>query len=257
MTPDLAPLLNKSALLKLGWTPALIQAILGNPALVKHRSRGAYKWVEHLYARDKVLEGMKHHRFLELQEARKSRASAAVQKKAAVTEKYSSWQEALPEACAGMLSLNRYAKHRRCSALQRVEIYQLKGQLIELLYKRGYSTACFIHQLHQETQFCRVCGGAGDWDCSGCDGDGVRLPARTQEFWCFEFQVAGTKYCWHQPRALLQFSPVETVPPVEWERSAADKEKALLVRQDKFSATKQLLGWLIDQAQRDSPVHAG
>lgn len=252
MTPDsLPPLLNKTALQQLGWTPGLIQVILGNPELKQYKSRGRYHWVEHLYSRDKVVDGMKHYRFLAHQEARQARQNAVVKRKASIPEKFSNdWKDALPEACAGLFNLNRYAKYRNCSQLHRLEIYRLKGELIELLYKRGYCAASFIHQAHLETQLCRDCGGAGDLGCVRCGGGGVWRRARTVECWCFKFRVAGHDYCWHQPLHLVGFEVVETVPPMEWDiEKSSVKEKPLVMRKDKFAAVKRLISWVIESAR--------
>src|SRR6185437_15081221 len=127
MTGSLTPLLlNKSELLKLGFTPALIASLLGNkPDKVEHCKRGSYRWVKHLYTRDRVVAAMKDPAFLAHLEKRKARAAAASQRISDIPRKYKSWKDALPEACAGMFSLNRYAKYERCSPLSRQEIYHL------------------------------------------------------------------------------------------------------------------------------------
>lgn len=239
------PLLNKRALLQLGWTPALITSILVKPDKVEHHRKGLCHWVEHLYTRDRVDQGMQDARFLAAVGKRRQRAAAADRRRAEIPKRYPEWQAALPEAAAAMFSLNRYAKHRQCSELQKVEIYQLKNELIELLYRNGYCTAAWIHLWQQEEQICRECDGAGDIECS-CGGTGVWRPARTLEFWCFRFLIEDCIYCWHQPRRSVEFTPVESVPPQDWEGIAGEKPVSLPVR--KFASVKALLRWVLDAA---------
>lgn len=239
------PLLNKRALQKLGWTPTLIQSVLGQPDKTQHHRKGLCHWVEHLYARDRVDQGMRDTRFLELLEKRKRRAAAADRRLDEFTSKYPSWRAALPAAAAGLFSLNRYVKHRQCSELQKFEIYELKNEFIEMLYGQGFCTRAWLHLLHQEEQLCRECGGSGD-ECGHCGGSGVWRSARTLEFWCFQFSVEGRAYCWHQPKSSVAFQPEESVPPQEWEGLPGEKPIALPLR--KFAGAKALLRWVLDAA---------
>lgn len=247
MTGDLPPTLNKSALLKLGWTSSLIAVVIGKPDKIDLHKHGLRSWVEHLYARDRVIAAAKDPRFLALQQRRKLKAEGVVQRRAELPKKFSTWRDALPEACAGMFSLNRYAKHRSCSELHKLEIYRLKNELIELLYRSGYCTLSWIHRLRFEIQYCRRCGGAGDYDCIPCGGSGIFREARTVEFWCFRFAVEGRAYCWHQPIELVKFAPAESVPAQEW-REFSDKEKPVPLRREQFALVKELLDWLLRAA---------
>jgi len=238
----LPPLANKTTLLKqCGWTPGLITLLLGKPDLEKRKAKGSYRWVEHLYSRDRVVEAMRDPRFIARAEARQQRAELQAQRKAQIPHQYhGNWTDALPDACAGMFSLNRYAKHRKCSELHKVEIYRLKNALIEALYRHGYCSASWIHRL---VQMCHGCGGAGDLDCGRCGGRGVwRF-----EFWCFQFEVAGKRFCWHQPLDLVKFSPLASVPPQEWKEFEV-KEKPVPLRKDQFARAKELLDWVIREA---------
>lgn len=247
MTPGLTPTLNKRALLKLGYTPALIEALLGKPDEVKQRHKGFKRWVEHLYARDRVTAAMQDPQFTAHVERRKLRTAKAAQRKAAIPTKYADWRDALPEACEGMFSLNRYAKYRSCSPLHRQEIYHLKNELIELLYNSGCCVLSWIHRQAREALVCRECAGSGEM-CDHCGGSGVWSDARTLEFWCFQFQVAGKTYCWHQPVDTITFLPAESLAPQDWQ-GLASQEKPLKLAQSRFAAVKELLRWILDRAQ--------
>ena len=247
---DTPPVLNKSALQKLGWTPMLIAAVLDPPDTIDHHQAGYRKWSEHLYTRDRVDAGMRDPRFTLLVERRKLREKSIAKRREDIPKRYTEWREALPEAAAGMFSLNRYAKHSTCSPLHKQEIYHLKNAFIELLYSNGYCTASWIHRLNQEQQTCRACAGDGDGDfCWRCDGSGIWRPARVLQFWCFRFSIASKVYCWHQPAAMVGFTPAESLPPADWEGVAGEKPIALSVR--KFAAVKELLRWIFDQASSE------
>lgn len=255
---SLPPLANKTTLLKqCGWTPGLITLLLGKPDLEKRKAKGSYRWVEHLYKRDRVVEAMRDPRFVARVEARQQRAEALIQRKAQIPQQYQgNWRDALPEACAGMFSLNRYAKHRKCSDLHKVEIYRLKNELIDSLYRHGYCSASWIHRLPREAKLCPWCGGAGDLDCGRCGGSGIAQRAIVFEFWCFQFEVAGRPFCWHQPLELVKFSPLQSVPPQEWQEYEV-KEKPVPLRKDQFARAKELLEWVIKQSggEQQQPVY--
>ena len=245
---DTPPALNKSALQKLGWTPGLIAAILDPPDKIDRHQAGYRKWTEHLYTRDRVDAGMSDPRFTLLVEKRRKKAQSLAKHRDDIPKRYTEWREALPEAAAGMFSLNRYAKHSTCSPLHKQEIYHLKNSLIELLYSNGYCAASWIHRLTQEQQLCRECGGVGEY-CNHCDGSGVWRPARVLEFWCFRFSIVQKVYCWHQPAAMVDFTPIASLPPADWEGVAGEKPIALSIR--KFAAVKELLRWIFDQASSE------
>jgi hypothetical protein len=246
--------LNQTALRKAGWTPALIAAVLGAPDRVEEHRRGYHRWSEHLYEEARVKSGERDARFVAVAERRRERSAAAARRRAEIPRQFASWREALPEAAAMLFSLNRYAKHRTCAAPNRVEIYQLKNEFIRLLYERGYCTTAWVHRLTWGEQLCRECGGEGgaDGDCSHCDGSGVWRSARTVEFWCFRFVVAGRPYCWHQPRADVEFAPAEGLPPQEWDGPGGEKPVALPRRRQAWA--KELLRWTIDAAGSEAAV---
>jgi hypothetical protein len=139
MTPaSLPPLLNKRELRALGWTPALILSLLGEPDKQLARKRGFMHWTEHLYSRGRVEADMADARFLALKEKRKLRTEAARARLAAIPGRYAGWREALADAGQRMSQLTRYAKRRRCSAVVKQEIYDLKHQFLEALDRHGY-----------------------------------------------------------------------------------------------------------------------
>ena len=232
------PLVNKRELLKLGFTPGLITALLGAPDLVKHHKQGSRHWVEHLYARDRVTTAVEDARFVARLAKRKQRAAAAM-------PSYSTWREALLSAVAALYSLNRYAKHVSCSGLTKFEIYRLKNQFLELLYMHGYCTASWVHRIELPAQLCRECSGDGE-RCGHCCGSGIWREAKTLEFWCFRFAVEGKSYCWHQPRSTVKFSPTESVPPQDWDGPSPEQPYAML--SFRVNECKQLLQWVIDRA---------
>jgi hypothetical protein len=238
----MTPMLNKRALLKLGYSPALITAILGKPDEVKSHAKGLKRWVEHLYAQPRAEAGTHDPRFTAVLEKRRRREQLATARPQEIARRYQDWTVALPEVCAGMFSLNRYAKHRMCSALHRVEIYQLKNELVALLWKHGYCTLSWIHVI--PALECRDCAGSGE-ECDRCGGSGTyRGPIK---LWCFRFLVNGKSYCWHQPANLVEFAPVESVPPQEWQ-GLGGEEKPVCLPKRKFAATKDLIRFVIDRA---------
>lgn len=247
----MTPTLNKRALLALGYTPALVASILGEPDEIESHTKGMRRWVEHLYSRERVVAGMQDPRFLAVLEAREKRKAKSAERLAAIPTRYADWRAALPEACAGLFSLNRYAKHRACSALHKHEIYQLKNDLIEALYRQGYCTASWIHRMELPRQTCRECAGDGEW-CDHCGGSGVWRDRRILEFWCFRFMVVGRAYCWHQPRGLVSFQPVESLPPQQWQWQPGEKPVSLA--RAKFAQVKELISWVISQAQAEERV---
>jgi hypothetical protein len=243
--------LTRGGLLKRGWTPALIAAVLKQPDQVVAHQHGYRRWSEHLYEDLRVLAGEADPRFRELAARRRARAQAAARRRSEIPAQYASWRDALGAAAGFLFSLNRYAKHRMCSELQRVEIYRVKNEFLRLLYERGYCTLAWIHRLDLPAQPCRACGwyGGAEPDCDRCGGSGVWRAARTLEFWCFRFLIAGRTYCWHQPRASVAFAPAEGLPPQEWEGFGGEKPVALPRRKVAFA--KALLRWVIGAAANE------
>jgi hypothetical protein len=244
-------MLNKRALLKLGWTPALIGSVLGAPDEKKQHVHGYKRWIEHLYSETRVHEAIKDERFQKRARERKQRALNAQKRRDAIPVTYATWRDALPAACEGLFSLNRYAKHRTCSESHRTEIYRLKDELIQTLYQHGYCELSWLHRQNAAEQVCRECGGDGG-DCQHCYGTGIWKEARTLEFWCFHFAVGLKRYCWHQPKSLVNFAPVENIPPQDW--AGIVKEKPVPLHKNRFALAKELIQWVIDASSGELDI---
>ena len=136
----------------------------------------------------------------------------------------------------------------------RDEIYNRKNGLVELLYRHGYCTDCFLHTTELPAKTCWNCDGAGYWwngeQCRKCGGTGVYLPPKTLVFVCFRFAVGGVAYCWHQPKETVLFEFRVTS-----EKSTfvlTEEEKPVSLRSSRFAEAKDLLRWIIEQAHRDT-----
>lgn len=164
--------------------------------------------------------------------------------------KFGIWEKALPTAAAYMFSLNRYCKHSSCSANNREEIYGLKNRFIKLLYQEGYCEAVHLHEMVLPEKRCLACAGSGwhEWDqdtCYRCEGTGIYLPEKVLEFFCFEIEVGGERYTWHQPKGLVGFEVTvskgtKEIPPIE--------TKPLLIEKAKLTEGKRLVSWVLKQA---------
>lgn len=243
--------LSTSELVQSGWTPALIRKLLGEPDEKEPFSRGIYRGVRHWYARDRVVVAQERPEFAALQARRAHRLEAPARWRSEFAHRYQTWRGALPDACHYLHSLNRYAKHRECSTMQRAEVYDLKNRMVETLYRTGYCSACWIHEQILPKKQCRECFGSGDeGNCDRCDGSGEYLPAKTIHFYVFRFAI-GRGYTWHQPDRLVKFPVVTTREPEQW--GGIDREKPLLVNKAKFAVAKELLRWVIELAAGAGP----
>lgn len=80
-------------------------------------------------------------------------------------------------ACKYLFDLNRFAKNRECANYLRQNIYDVKNQLIRLLYLEGYCVSSYVHTL-TVPYFCDHCGydktikTETETECSTCDGTG-------------------------------------------------------------------------------------
>jgi hypothetical protein len=184
-------------------------------------------------------------RFVAAVNRRKCRAMRARERRDEIPQQYSSWRAALPAACAAMYRLNRYAKHPRCSAPDKFEIYRLKNGLIRWLYESGYCRLAWIHRLELPEQQCRECCGDGGF-CGHCDGSGIWREARQVEFWCFKFVLREQTYCWYQPRESLSFEPTECLPPQDWSGLVRTEPKAM--RKESIALAEELIDWVIGSA---------
>jgi hypothetical protein len=110
-----------------------------------------------------------------------------------------------------MFHLNRDT-HGIDGYYRRPYIYALKSRLIEHLYRCGFCTSA---ALQVQDAVCWRCNGSGvepygmllddDEPCEKCGGSGIYA---RHELYRFSFDVAGQRYTWHQPRALVAW-PVQ------------------------------------------------
>jgi hypothetical protein len=179
--------------------------------------------VEALAASDKVQARLAAKAERDEPEAKQARREA---REAKITRRFCSWKDALLPACEAMFNLNRYAKHDSCRS--REEIYDLKNQLVALLYQQGACIECLAHERHLPEKICRACDGTGvserdpyldeieedfgvelvgntDEKCLRCRGTGIYLPAKTLRDIAFKFMVCGRMFAWHQPDDLIDF----------------------------------------------------
>jgi hypothetical protein len=209
-----------------------------------------------LYQVDRVLNVQNSPEFktwLREKEARKDKTKTAQAKRfERFSKKYRSWTVALPDGCEYLFNLNRYVKHGSCSGPHREAIYDLKNEMVKLLYTHGYSTDCFEHHHNLPEQECFGCDGTGAFDlydldpCRRCNGTGIYRKGSTLTFVCFRFDVGGRSYCWHQPDELVNFEYRCTKTAAKWESS--EDEKPVQLNRAKFAAAKDLLRWIISQA---------
>ncbi|MBI2060651.1 MAG: hypothetical protein HYT87_12850 [Nitrospirae bacterium] len=117
-----------------------------------------------------------------------------------------------------MVVLNRHA--RRSWALHAGLIYELKRDLIELLYLQGHATSV---GMDRQTLKCRRCGGSGKYfhespsnrncstpaistECPGCRCWNCRGGIYAEHLlYRFVFRVDGMTVVWHQPVNLVRF----------------------------------------------------
>lgn len=118
-----------------------------------------------------------------------------------------------------MFLLNREAKRFSRGPLRNT-IYELKGGMVEHLYRQGYCLATRqVWQIH----YCYACDGQGGY-CWKCDSAGEY---RRVLLFDFVFSVGGRRYRWHQPAAQVRWPVqvnVEDWPPGEYHRRETGQE---------------------------------
>lgn len=156
--------------------------------------------------------------------------------------RYGQPDKALPDAAEAMWNLNRYAKHRCCRPSNRSEIYELKNDLVRLLYARGFCADAYRHVKRLPARECWRCDGSGaGWDgdpCPRCNGTGVYGTSCDRVSIVFRFEIDGHRYTWHQPEKLVNFTFTLTkadapmcdveVKPLEIPRGQLARCKALV-----------------------------
>jgi hypothetical protein len=251
------------------WTPHMRKKYLGEPDIIDYRQYHT----KHFYLRSRVeaalpvldeyLAERKAKRTAAAEELIARRARARAKMHMEFRRLYPAWPDALPDACAYLFDLNRYAKHESCSSFERDAIYELKNDLIRVLYMAGYSTECYLHTSELPEQECFGCAGTGTWTgwrtgdsdvCRKCNGTGVYRPSKTLQFVCFRFVVGDTPYCWHQPGSLVHFSFAVTSGEKHFDLAAEEKPVALASK--KFAEAKAFIGWVMDRADHQEAVAA-
>ena len=162
-------------------------------------------------------------------------------------QKLGHWKIAIPAACEYLFNLNRYTKHPSCTHKHKERIYQLKNELIEMLYKEGYSETVYLHRKLLPAKMCYTCDGSGidEWDgrdCCNCGGTGEYLPEKLLQWYVFRFSVGAKYYTWHQPKELIT-CPVQLT---EFESEINETIiKPVLLKKSKFSEAKALIEWVV------------
>ena len=248
--------LTRRDMYQMGWTLTLVRKLLPKADAKQEKARGYIRMEIALYRKERVEAAMATEEFESFQEKRRLKLEAPIRRAAMFERVYKNWRAALPDACIGLHSLNRYAKHATCSLDNRTEIYALKNQMVELLYQKGYCTACWIHTQVLPAKVCRECMGTsprytGDDYCDRCANTGEYLPAKTLRFYVFKFAI-GRGYTWHQPDNLVKFPVDVTREPEAW--SGIEREKPLGMARSQLGAAKGLLRWVMDKAKEAEPM---
>ena len=119
------------------------------------------------------------------------------------SRKYGSREKALKDVCDAMFSLNRHAKHRRCTEKHREIIYDLKSSLLRKLCAENRIDKIEIHTKYIPGKSCFRCDGSGfsvNGDpCDRCCGSGYYRFDDELIFYLFSLEVEGQRFSWHQP----------------------------------------------------------
>jgi hypothetical protein len=204
--------------------------------------------------------------FQEFQRTRRRRSPAKcriveVPEEPSHEETWPNWLEALPTTCDYLFRLNRFAKDKQCDRYDRKRIYDLKSRMISLLYRRGYCVSCHLHDRSLPEQPCWKCDGTGedldssnwyDVSCSRCNGSGIYRAARVVRYYCFRFQVNGVYYCWHQPKDTVDFDPVVTDAPRDWDEYREMQTEELQWKQ--ALDLLDFLQWVVEQGENETRV---
>ncbi len=253
---------TRSDLSRRGWTTTPIRAFLGAPDKATANPFFPNGHPIRLYEAARVLaleQTMEFRRWLA--ERKKGYRPQITQKQvmfARTDQQYGcSWEAAIADGCRSLFNLNRFAKHVACSRYVREEIYRLKNPIIEILYRNGFCTDCYLHRSRLPSKPCSSCAGTGCWladfeddfddSCMKCGGTGIYRPEREVIFVCFKFAVGGETYCWHQPQDIVRFQYSLTRDESSFDPQKEQKPVELGV--DDIRAAKDLLRWIIERSR--------
>lgn len=177
-------------------------------------------------------------------------ANAREKRRRRFVAKYSTIEPLLVDACTTLLNLNRYAKWPNCTKANKEEIYSLKNDLVELLYKSGLSDRVYLHKQMLPPKQCFRCDGSGqNWngeECERCYGTGNFRDELELVFVVFSFLIGdeNTRFTWHQPQELVTWTFSETHAPDAWETAPL---KAIEMKRSRFAEGKELIRFAIER----------
>jgi hypothetical protein len=178
------------------------------------------------------------------QKYRKARASREEARDRIYERMYPDWRAALPATCLALLNLNRYAKWESCSRQQRDEIYELKTELLRMLYQNNYATGVVKHAFQRPGLICWGCNGEG---CDRCDSTGFYRDPDTLHFVLFRFEINGHPFSWHQPEYLVTW-PVTFTAEEEQSYVPDTGEKPLSMDVTSFADAKALIKFVLERS---------
>lgn len=205
------------------WAPELVDELAEHPELTASKTRS---------------QGMRA--------ARQHKTAARLDN---LTARYPHWQNALLPAAQAMFSLNRYAKWESCSPAHRREVYTLKNELVQLLYRQGCAVEVYRHTIKREKELCWDCGGDG---CGRCNFSGYYHPRRkTLVYIAFWFQIEDQYFSWHQPERLVNWPVQFTAESARWEHDP-ENEKPIELKSTQFADVKALVRYVLDRAKENT-----
>src|SRR3954469_16991900 len=209
--PEITRITQSDILARPTWTSPLLKLLLGEPDRREPYQYGRKRGTKCMYALARVEVAESRPEFLAAaaKQATPKENKAAEKRKQKFQKLYATWRDALPRCCELMHSLNRYVKHPSCSGAHKNKIYDLKNQLIELLYREGYHQKIEKHHYWRKRE-CFGCYGTGihfasGKDCHRCGNKGEYGEPTQCDLVCFELSVAGVTYQWHQPANTVSY----------------------------------------------------
>lgn len=150
-------------------------------------------------------------------------------------KKYAGKVEQLEQdAFSFMFSLNRYAKHQKCSKNMQEAIYELKDVFLRKATATINHTTERHFQIH-EARECNRCYGDG---CEHCDDTGYYRQEEKVHFLCFYFEVGGKAYSFHTPEKNAKYDFTQPIDATE-KNFVKQGEKPLAMRLDKLKIARE------------------